>query len=171
MLNSPEQTHEGIWIPWWLGVFRRRPRFSTPKFLIIGQHHPQNLRMSNYDAGCSILSFFFLQSLYCKVTPQVLQTLFWQQSKWVWIKTWYIKCNVTWGTRCLTRFVAPIPEAIFLVSLSLWQLQFVVNCHTKWFWSCNLFHPSTIHCDWWGSSKDIYPLARSYQHKFGFRHI
>ena len=39
-----------------------------------------------------------------------------------WIRT-CIRCKVALGTRCLIRFTAPMPEATFFVSLSVWLLQ------------------------------------------------
>ena len=49
------------------------------------------------------------------------------------IKAWYIRRKVAGRTGCLTRFMAPIPEAIFLVSFinMVIPAEFVINCYAK----------------------------------------
>ena len=48
---------------------------------------------------------------------------YYNSQKCGWIKAWYIRTKVAWGTRCLIRFIGPMPEATFFVSLAMWLLQ------------------------------------------------
>ena len=39
------------------------------------------------------------------------------------IRVWYIRRKVSWGTSCLIRFMAPMPETTFFVTFLMWPLQ------------------------------------------------
>ena len=61
-------------------------------------------------------------TLSCKVTIHRFPKQYYS-SQWSSITAWYIRCKMEGGTKYLTRFMAPIPETIFLVIFSMWQFQ------------------------------------------------
>ena len=92
----------------------RKLDISIPGAHTSDQNQRHNLDKSNHGLSCFVVFVSCSARLFSSFPKQYYN---------IQNVAWYIIRKVAWGTCCLIRFIAPMPEASFFVNSSMWLLQ------------------------------------------------